>query len=75
MAKSFINQKKQNSKNLSHLSWMGRKEDFKVCVGGESDLTPFSWSKMEINKATYEHWNVEKNIGLHAFLVCIDRHV
>lgn len=26
------------------LSWMGRKEDFKVCVGGESDLTPFSWS-------------------------------
>lgn len=41
---------------------MGRKEDFKVCVGGESDLTAFSWSKMEINKATYEHWNVEKKI-------------
>lgn len=26
------------------LSWMGRKEDFRVGVGGESDLTPFSCS-------------------------------
>lgn len=49
--------KKKKSQNLTHLSWMGRKEDFRVCVGGESDLTSFSWSKKETSKSTYKHWH------------------
>ena len=34
---------------------MGRKEDFRVCVGGESDLTPFSCSKKETKQDTSQH--------------------
>lgn len=46
----LLNNKVKRECGESHLSWMGRKEDFRVGVGGESDLTPFSCSKKMENK-------------------------